>query len=286
MTRRVPSRGAAAVVNGVLSRLGHDGGQACWRVAEGIDGHGAMELDVSSRFQRKMYLFPRAYWRRLLSLPFGRFMHRTLKAGQVFLDIGSNVGFYTMSAAELVGAGGQVVAFEPDPATFESLSRSVRRNGLGQVRCLNVALSDRAGEMPFFRTDGGTAHSLVPEAPGREKRYSGRVQVRVTTLDHLVQSGELVLPRIDLLKIDVEGEEGHTVKGMLQTLARAGHPPVWAEVRGPRGSTRAPDTYPVVAEALAALGYAPAFWNEDGTFRPVARGQVQGREDVIFRRPR
>ena len=59
------------------------------------------------------------------------------------------------------------------------------------------------------------------------------------------------------MKIDVEGEEPRTVAGMQKTLRRAGLPPIWCEVRGPRGSTRAPNTYLPVKAQLVALGYRP-----------------------------
>jgi FkbM family methyltransferase len=207
----------------------------------------------------------------------------TLKEGQVFLDIGANVGFYSLFAARRVGPSGCVIAFEPDPMTFESLTRSLRYNALDWASAVNVALSDREGELPFFTVSDGSAHSLVPEIEQRAGRYSGKVLVRVSRLDDLVREQLIKIPRIDLVKLDVEGEESRTVAGMLATLERFSCPPVWAEVRGPRGSTRAPNTYPAVARALRPLGYVPLKWKR-GLFLPLRESEIQGREDVLFRR--
>jgi len=283
-TKHVPFRAGATLFNVLLSAMGQNGRAPNWLVSDGVRGYPAMELNVSSPFQRRMFYFPRAYWQRLMGLPFGRYLAATLEKGQVFLDIGANVGFYSLFAARQVGPSGRVFAFEPDPMTFESLGRSVRHNGFDWVSCINAALSDREAQMPFYTVSDGSAHSLVPEIQSRARRYSGQVQVRVTRLDDLTREGAIDPPRIDLVKIDVEGEEPRTVGGMRATLEKFAYPRVWAEVRGPRGSTRAPDTYPAVARELRSLGYVPLQWKK-GVLYPVRDADIQGREDVLFRRP-
>lgn len=285
VTRHVPFRAGATLFNVVLSAIRRDHGTPTWLVSEGTLGHPAMELNVSSPFQRRMFYFPRAYWERLMGLPFGRFVASALREGSVFLDIGANVGFYSLFAAQRVGPSGRVVAFEPDPMTFESLSRSVRRNQFTWVTCANIALSDRTADLPFYTVSDGSAHSLVPEIERRAHRYSGQLRAHAVRLDDWWRDQGAAVPnRIDLVKIDVEGEEVRTVSGMLETLRRFDCPPVWAEVRGPHGSTRAPDTYPSVARELRTLGYAPFKWKR-GVLSRVEDGDIRGREDVLFRRP-
>jgi FkbM family methyltransferase len=282
VTRHIPFRAGATLFNAVLSTFGRNGAPPSWHVSEGVGDYPAMELNVSSRFQRRMFYFPRAYWERLMGLPFGRYLSSTLQEGQVFVDIGANIGFYSLFAAKRVGPKGYVYSFEPDPMTYESLDRSLRRNGFDWARCINAALSDHEGTMPFYTVSDGSAHSLVPEVKRRAKRYSGQVPVRVTRLDDLDREGLFDVPTIDLIKIDVEGEEPRTVTGMLKTLERFHFPAVWAEVRGPRGSTRAPNTYPRVERELRGLGYTPLQW-KNGTLRDVRTHDVQGREVVLFR---
>lgn len=281
VTKHVRYRAFATMFTVALTKLGRDGNPPKWLVSDGVEPYPDMELNVSSPFQRRMFYFPRAYWERLMGLPFGGFLAETLREGQVFLDIGANIGFYTLFASRRVGPTGRVFSFEPDPMTFESLERSVALNRYTWTRCVNVALSNRSGEIPFYTVSDGSAHSLVPEIERRADRYSGKVPVRVARLDDLVREGVLDAPRIDLVKIDVEGEEERTVEGMLGTLERFGHPRVWAEVRGPRGSTRAPNTYPGVERRLKDLGYRPFQWHR-GVLRSVRTADVRGREDVLF----
>src|SRR5258708_37042889 len=130
ITKHVPFRAAATLFNVALSALGRDGKPPNWLVSEGVEDYPAMELNVSSPFQRRMFYFPRAYWERLMGLPFGRFMASTLKEGQVFLDIGSNIGFYTLFAARRVGPKGRGLAFEPRPLSLQTLPRRAQKKGL------------------------------------------------------------------------------------------------------------------------------------------------------------
>ena len=282
-TRHVPFRVGASLLNLILFATGCDDRPPDWQVSGGVGEYPTMELNISCPFQRRMFYFPVAYWRRLMTLPFGRYIAGTLQPGQTFVDIGASVGFYSLFASHRVGPTGSVFAVEPEPATFESLRRSVIRNRFEWTTCLNVALSDHVGRMPLYTVADGSAHSLVPEIPSRASRYSGQASVRVTTLDRLSDEGVLGTDRIDLIKIDVEGAEARTVEGSLATLERFDFPPVWAEVRGPRGSTRAPNTFPVVAGALENLGYAP-FFRKNGQLRKASVSQVQGIADILFRR--
>ena len=284
ITRHVPFRALARVFTGTLSALHKSPPEPLWLVSDGAGDHPAMELDVHAPFQRRIFYFPKAYWGRLMGLPFGRFARGALAEGSVFLDVGANVGFYTLFAARKVGPTGRVVSFEPDPGTFESIRRSVARNGFDWADCRNLALSDRDGELPFFYCGDGSAHSLVAETAARANRYAGQEMVRVTTLDGLMERGELELPRVDLVKMDVEGEEPRTVAGMIKTLERFGYPPVWAEVRGPRGSTRAPNTFLAVRDTLVKLGYEAHLWH-DGDRSEATAARVVGREDVLFEHP-
>lgn len=259
------------------------GGPPRWWLAPARRGWPKMVLNASTTLQRKLYYFPRYYGNFYGKNDFHRYLTATLKPGSRFLEVGANVGFYTLLAATLVGPQGRVWAFEPEPDICESLARSVRENDFSQVTALPLALSDHEGELTFYRAHDGTASSLVPEAPGHEGRYDRTLTVPVTSLDKVVRDGRLELGRIDVVKVDVEGEEVRTIGGMLETLAAADYPAIWCEVRGPKGSTRAPDTFPAVRDKLAPLGYRP-FWWKAGVRRPVADGDVTRRSDVLFER--
>lgn len=243
-----------------------------------------MELDLAVSLQRKFFYFPKVYARFYGRTVFRDYLETQLTAGGTFLDIGSNVGFFALMAARLVGPTGRVLAFEPDPQIHESLVRSAKANTYPHVEAFQLALSDREGELTFYRATDGTASSLVPEAPGREHRYhTGALTTRVTALDTLVGDGVIDPRGISMIKVDVEGEEVRTITGMRETLVAANHPPIWCEVRGPQGSSRAPNTYVAVRDRLRPLGYKPYWWSKAGT-RPVFDDEVVKRCDVLFER--
>src|SRR6266699_2559349 len=79
------------------------------------------------------------------------FLNRFLRPGDTFVDVGANIGLFTLIAARLVGPQGRVLSFEPTPETFARLTKNVQTNRLENVSCQQLALSDRAGEMEFTR---------------------------------------------------------------------------------------------------------------------------------------
>lgn len=276
-----PVRFGAAWLNRRLDRW-FDGARENWVLAPARGRWPTMVLDLSHNLQRKLFYFPKVYGRFYGRTPFGAYLAQRLRRGATFLDIGANVGFFSLQAASLVGPTGRVYAFEPDPRLHEALVRSARANELANLAAFPIALSDRDGELPFFRAHDGTASSLVPEAPGYETRYAETTTARVTTLDRLVDRGEIDLRGAALIKVDVEGEEVRTIAGMLSAIRNAS-PSIWCEVRGPHGSTRAPGTYAAVAEQLASVGYRPYWW-DGARHRPVQAADVRERHDVLFER--
>jgi FkbM family methyltransferase len=277
ITRAYPYRTPAYEINVALSPL-LDRESPLWLEADAYRGSPRMVLNVRNRFQRKIFFFPVAYARHWLDAPLGHYMKQRLRAGDAFVDIGANIGYYSLLAAGLVGDTGMVMAFEPEPGVFESLTRSVAANQYTNVRLQNVGLSNREGKLQLFRARD-TAHSLV-EATEQDPQFRGAVDVEVAILDRYPPAAELD-HRVRLIKIDVEGEEVRVVEGMLATLARIGKPPVWVEVRGPEGSDRAPDTFAPLLEVLAPLGYRAFRWRQDQVVE-VGQGDVRVQEDILF----
>ena len=135
------------------------------------------------------------------------FVLHVLRESDLFLDVGANVGSYTILASGAVGA--RSIAVEPVPATYVHLRENVSLNDLvGRVRCWQGGLGDRAGSLRFTSGLDTVNHVL---APGEEMPA---VEVPVTTLDELVGDD---IPT--LIKIDVEGYEYAVLKGAQRTLA-------------------------------------------------------------------
>jgi FkbM family methyltransferase len=135
-----------------------------------------------------------------------------LGQGDWALDIGANVGHYTMRMAELVGPSGRVIALEPVPDTFSLLAANTRLFVHANVSLLNVAASDRVAiagmQIPRF------AHGLSNYYQAHLGAGPGGLAVLTLPVD------ELSLPPVRLVKIDVEGHELPALQGMRGLLAR------------------------------------------------------------------
>jgi len=129
----------------------------------------------------------------------------------VFLDIGSNWGWFSLFVSSKAGFHGQVHAFEPFPSSFQDLRSIVSQAGLAEtVNCHEVALSDQAGEVSMFLPDKFQSGQAIMQ----EKKSTGRTRIRSQTLD------SLALQKISMIKMDVEGSEAKVIRGATQTLAR------------------------------------------------------------------
>ena len=141
-----------------------------------------------------------------------RLVQRLLGPGQTMIDVGANIGYFSIVGARAVGTQGQVVAFEPVTAVRERLLANLRLNGLTNVTVRVEALSARSGTAVFFtgpQDDTGLA-SLRPLAA------STQVNVAQARFDDLWDASRPVA----LVKIDVEGAELAALEGMAGCLDR------------------------------------------------------------------
>ena len=138
-----------------------------------------------------------------------------LHPGDTFIDVGANIGWYSLIASRIVGTEGRVVAFEPAPASFELLRRNAVLNHCTNTILEPRALSDKAGELALHLGATNKGHNSILETS--ETRES--VTVPAVELDDYLRNHE---GPIALIKIDTEGAEGFVLAGMEQTLRK--HP--------------------------------------------------------------
>lgn len=140
---------------------------------------------------------------------------KLLKPGEVYVDVGANIGYYTLVAAQQVGPAGKVFAYEPDPANFALLASNVELNGLSQVQIFPCALYDKAAEGELFLSgDNFGDHRIYPPAAGSGEARSHR---RISLVHGDTHLGERT-QRIDFLKIDTQGAEYFVVNGLQQLI--------------------------------------------------------------------
>ncbi len=135
------------------------------------------------------------------------FVQHLLKPGMNAIDIGANVGMYSLPMASAVGIGGRVIAFEPGSENRRHLEASRMANDMRNLEISACALADAEKEGWLQIADSGELNSLT-EAGGNA---AGAERVRVSTLD--IQEEESQWPSIDFVKVDAEGQEARIVAG-------------------------------------------------------------------------
>lgn len=189
-----------------------------------------------------------------------------VEPGDVVVDIGANVGLWTVNLARAVGPTGRVLAFEPVPSTFAILQRTVAKLAPDPLRVAldRSAVSESAGpvRMEIPRDD----RSIPNHHLARINPESGRIGVTSKTLDQAVAGTE---GPIAFIKIDTEGHELAVLRGSLETLRRD-RPALCIEV-----STDPDEPTSDACELfrlLREIGYAPWVVDSDG-WRPRQAGE-------------
>ncbi|MFZ4083413.1 MAG: FkbM family methyltransferase [Pirellula sp.] len=146
----------------------------------------------------------------------GTIIKKVLRPGDHFLDVGANIGYFTILASRIVGVNGRVTSFEPSKSIFARLSRNVALNKLENVDLHNSAVSDAAGNVLLHlgptSQSGITSLRPLEESSGSTARTQ---MIEAITLDSLFTNST---KRPRLLKIDVEGAELRVLKGMKNIL--------------------------------------------------------------------
>lgn len=169
-----------------------------------------------------------------------RYVASKLKAGDVVLDIGANIGWFSLLAAKCTGESGVIHAFEPRAQTAAMLSRTIKDNKLNdRIRLWELALSDNDTDsfLTWDENEQNPGHSFLSENKLGPKPRQG-CKVRCAKLD-------VVLPDVapDFIKIDVEGAEPKVIIGAISALSRK-FPPILSELY--------PDQLKMVSDVSAA----------------------------------
>jgi FkbM family methyltransferase len=135
-------------------------------------------------------------------------MRRLIRPGNAVLDIGANIGFYTVLLSDLIGPAGQVHAFEPDSTNFAHLSEMT--GGRGNVTLVPKAVSDQTGKLLIY-----TSPDLnVDHRTYKVYRYQAVCPVDAVSIDDYV-GGRF---QVDVVKMDIQGYELSALRGMEKTI--------------------------------------------------------------------
>lgn len=136
-----------------------------------------------------------------------------IRPGDVVIDIGAHIGWYTLIAAKLVGKKGKVYAFEPDTTNFKLLTKNIQANGYQNVILVKKAVSNETGSARLFINNENTGDHRIFDTDNHRKS----ITIEQTTLDDYFKK----LPqRVDLIKMDIQGSEMKALLGAQTVLKK------------------------------------------------------------------
>jgi FkbM family methyltransferase len=260
----------------------------------------SIDLTARTRFGAKfavrfpdliqVYIFFFGVWEPRLS----RFLLGRLKKGDVFVDVGANIGYYALLASRRVGPSGKVYAIEAAPSIFAMLERNLEVNRAGNVVSFNMAVTDSAKDVPIYLHSEANLSATTTIPYLAENRGAELVAtVQGARLDEIVGSEALRSARI--IKIDIEGAEWEVVRSLrdvLPTLSMETEIVIEAHEGAIRQSGGTAEAF---LQIFADAGFSPfVIPNEYGVpfyiadvpesdFLPLRDGSF-GQIDLLFRR--
>ena len=178
-----------------------------------------------------------------------------LTADSVFIDIGANIGLYTLFAANAINENGQVISFEPFTPNFNSLTKNVSLNNFSTICLEKMAIGAKDGLINLYYDEKeknlGMASSITLEKGVQE-------EVKLTALDSYLETKSLA--KIDLIKIDIEGFEYAALLGMRNTLTKF-RPTLLIEILK---STKSANHKSNCEQLLTSLGYHKYYIDDAG----------------------
>lgn len=234
--------------------------------------------------QRYLYVF--GVWEPNLTA----WIERQLKDGDTFVDVGANIGYYSLLASRLIGPRGKVVAIEASPEIFGKLEHNLRLNRISNVRTINAAAADRVGELPLFRAEdwnSGKSSTLLGEGSVFE------ATVPAAPLAQMLSPDEVRGARV--IKIDVEGAECSVVAGLAPILSQLREDAEVVVELAPERLTHTNERVEDIVGVFATAGLHP--YMIENEYRSVAylrrrkpvppvriREPITSESDVIFSR--
>ena len=140
-------------------------------------------------------------------------LSRLVRPGDVVVDVGANIGYYSLLFSKLVGPAGEVIAIEALPKLAQILSHNVNRNGAANVRVVNAAVTGESGEVVVYEAPPTNIGMTTVRA---DRNFPAAATVTGFPLDRILSCEQT--KRTRLIKIDIEGGEPPVVDRLIDTL--------------------------------------------------------------------
>lgn len=139
-------------------------------------------------------------------------LSKWIKESDYVLDLGANIGYFTLIMSKLVGDSGKVFSFEPSMDNFEILKKNIKVNNCNNVIIENMAVGNKNGEIKLYLSDNQSMHTLYENTISTNRS----VTVPIIKLDDYYNKKSI--NKINVIKMDVEGAELDTLRGMSNIL--------------------------------------------------------------------
>src|SRR5580704_1588648 len=241
-------------------------------------------LPAQRRINNVVFEYDLSYYRGTAPMYFGSYaplviaaMKKHLKTGDVFLDVGANIGYLSAIAEGIVGIFGQVHAFEPVPNYFERLARLAELNPEHTIIANSCGAGEKSGPCRIYITREPGQNTMVASYQ-KDREIEMSLEVPVIRLDTYIAARRIA--RVSMIKIDAEGFEFPILLGLQGYLESTAHrPAIICEI--------APRAYPLTGKKLvdlkkymAKFGYSARDLIDGIT--PVDIGSMKRVDDVLF----
>jgi FkbM family methyltransferase len=163
------------------------------------------------------------------------FISSRLKKGDYFIDVGANIGYFSLLASTLVGDGGKVFAIEASPTIFNLLNRNIQLNKFANIRTFNIAASDSHGTLNLYiAPDENIGHSTTVASIAENDGHKLEAVVLGMPLHEIIGKENLLNARI--IKVDVEGAEISVIQGIVHLLKTFSEKTEWVIEITPNGT--------------------------------------------------
>ncbi|MGU3376713.1 FkbM family methyltransferase [Chryseobacterium sp. M5A1_1a] len=166
-----------------------------------------LDLDLDDWIQQQLY-FLGEYEKAEID-----YLYSTLKKGDTFIDVGGNIGLFSLNASGIVGNEGKVYAFEAFKPNYEKFSKHLTLNNFKNVILEHLAISEKSGYIEILYND---YYDNVGMASSYLKDFTAKERVESISLDAYTKARQIT--KIDMIKIDIEGGEFSALKGMSEIL--------------------------------------------------------------------
>jgi FkbM family methyltransferase len=241
-------------------------------------------LPAQRRINNVVFEYNLSYYRGTAPMYFGSYaplviaaMKKHLRPGDVFLDVGANIGYLSAVAAGLVGVQGQVHAFEPVPAYFDRLERLAELNPQHSIVVNSCGAGEASGQCTIYVTREPGQNTMVPSYK-KTVDIESTLQVPVIRLDTYIAARHI--PRAALIKIDAEGFELPILRGLQGYFESNAHRPAIICEIAPRAYALMGKRLSDLSDYMSSCGYT-AYDMIDGATQVDIR-KMKHVDDVLF----